>query len=97
MSRLKLIYTCTTELFFVASLGINQFCRVGLRYVCWFHDGNTQRLTDSGFMEKPGIEPATPGLQGIALIHYTTAASQYTTELFCGFLSINQFHRVGLR
>ena len=45
----------------------------------WFkicmHDGNTQRLTDSGFMEKPGIEPATPGLQGIALIHYTTGAS----------------------
>ena len=29
-----------------------------------------------GFMEKPGIEPATPGLQGIALIHYTTGASQ---------------------
>ena len=27
-----------------------------------------------GFMEKPGIEPATPGLQGIALIHYTTGA-----------------------
>ena len=26
-------------------------------------------------MEKPGIEPATPGLQGIALIHYTTVAS----------------------
>ena len=26
-------------------------------------------------MEKPGIEPATPGLQGIALIHYTTGAS----------------------
>ena len=30
-----------------------------------------------GFMEKPGIEPATPGLQGIALIHYTTEASIY--------------------
>ena len=28
------------------------------------------------FVEKPGIEPATPGLQGIALIHYTTGASQ---------------------
>ena len=28
-------------------------------------------------MEKPGIEPATPGLQGIALIHYT--------KTFCGF------------
>ena len=26
-------------------------------------------------MEKPGIEPATPGLQGIALIPYATAAS----------------------
>ena len=31
-----------------------------------------------GFMEKPGIEPATPGLQGIALIHYTTGASHNT-------------------
>ena len=26
-----------------------------------------QRLTVSGFMEKPGIKPATPGLQGIGL------------------------------
>ena len=32
-----------------------------------------------GFMEKPGIEPATPGLQGIALIHYTTGASRWKT------------------
>ena len=28
--------------------------------------------------EKPGIEPATPGLQGIALIHYTTGATAAT-------------------
>ena len=48
--------------------------------MCWFHNGNTQRLTESGFMEKPGIEPATPGLQGIALIHYTTAASHVDFE-----------------
>ena len=27
------------------------------------------------FLIKPGIEPTTPGLQGIALFHYTTAAS----------------------
>ena len=33
----------------------------------WFYGGF--------FMEKPGIETATPGLQGIALIHYTTGAS----------------------
>ena len=32
------------------------------KIVCWFYVGNTQRLTESGFMEKPGIEPATPGL-----------------------------------
>ena len=31
--------------------------------------------TKSGFMEKPGIKPATPGLQGIALVNYTTGAS----------------------
>ena len=34
--------------------------------------GTPEGSTESGFMEKPGIEPATPGLQGIALIHYTT-------------------------
>ena len=34
--------------------------------------GTPEGSTKSGFMEKPGIEPATPGLQGIALIHYTT-------------------------
>ena len=48
-------------------LGINQFRRVDLRFVCWFYDGNTQRLTESSFMEKLGIESATPGLQGICL------------------------------
>ena len=37
--------------------------------------GTPEGSTESGFMEKPGIEPATPGLQGIALIHYTTRAS----------------------
>ena len=37
--------------------------------------GTPEGSTESGFMEKPGIEPGTPGLQGIALIHYTTGAS----------------------
>ena len=35
--------------------------------------GTPEGSTESCFMEKPGFEPATPGLQGIALIHYTTA------------------------
>ena len=39
------------------------------------YDGNTQRLTEGGFMEKPGIEPATPGLQD-RFISFTTAASR---------------------
>ena len=39
--------------------------------------GTPEGSTESGFMEKPGIEPATPGLQGIALIHYTTGASLF--------------------
>ena len=55
---------------FVAFLGINQFRQLGVRFVYWFHDGNTQRITESGFMEKPGIEPASPGLQGIGLYLY---------------------------
>ena len=37
--------------------------------------GTPKGSTESGFMEKPVFEPATPGLQGIALIHYTTGAS----------------------
>ena len=62
--------------------------------LCFFfllYDRSTRRLTESGFMwfygfmEKPGIEPATPGLQGIALIHYTTGASVYKKKLFVAF------------
>ena len=51
--------------------------------------GTPEGSTESGFMEKPGIEPATPGLQGIALIHYTTGASQggffHKKKLFVAF------------
>ena len=30
--------------------------------VCVFYDWSTQRLTESGYMEKPEIEPTAPGL-----------------------------------
>ena len=50
--------------------------------------GTPEGSTESGFMEKPGIEPATPGLQGIALIHYTTGASLFAN---LGFLRNTQF------
>ena len=52
---------------FLAFLDSNQFHLVGLRFVCWFYVRNTQRLTESGFIEKPGIDPATPGLHDIGL------------------------------
>ena len=45
----------------------------------YYMTGTPEGSTESGFMEKPGIEPATPGLQGIALIHYTTGASSELT------------------
>ena len=50
-----------------------------------------------GFMEKPGIEHATPGLQGIALIHYTTGASRFQIINFLWLsLGRNQYRREGL-
>ena len=45
--------------------------------------GSLEGSTESGFMEKPGIKPATPGLQGIALIHYTTGASLGEAQTPC--------------
>ena len=42
----------------------------------YYMTGTPEGSNESGFMEKPGIKPATPGLQDIALIHYTMEASQ---------------------
>ena len=44
-------------------------------YMTGAPEGSPKVVLWGFFMEKPGIEPATPGLQGIALIHYTTGAS----------------------
>ena len=51
------------------------FFQFGLPTI-YYMTGTSEGSTESVFMEKPGIEPAIPGLQGIALIHYTTGASQ---------------------
>ena len=57
-------------------MGRNQYCAGRVYDLCvYYMTGTPEGSTESGFMEKPGIEPATPGLQGIALIHYTTGAS----------------------
>ena len=55
------------------SMGRNQYWAGRVYDLCvYYMTGPPEGSTESGFMEKPGIEPATPGLQGIALIHYTT-------------------------
>ena len=57
-------------------MGSNQYWAGRVYDLCvYYMTGTPEGSTESGFMEKPGIEPATPGLQGIALIHYTTGAS----------------------
>ena len=58
--------------------------------------GTPEGSTESGFMEKPGIEPATPGLQGIALIHYTTEAScPFSLNVSEVFFDINKIKHNG--
>ena len=57
------------------SMGRNQYWAGRVYDLCvYYMMGTPEGSTESGFMEKPGIEPATPGLQGIELIHYTTGA-----------------------
>ena len=57
-------------------MGRNQYWAGRVYDLCvYYMAGTPEGSTESGFMEKPGIEPATPGLQGIALIHYTTGVS----------------------
>ena len=57
-------------------MGRNQYWAGRVYDLCvYYMTGTPEGSTESGFMEKPGIEPATPGLKGIALIHYTTGAS----------------------
>ena len=52
----------TKKLFCGFSMGINQYWarRVYGLYV-YLMTGTPEGSTESGFMEKPGIEPATPG------------------------------------
>ena len=59
--------------------------------MCLLYDGSTRRLTESGFMwfygfmEKPGIEPATPGLQGIVFV----PRREWIVSLFSDYIYSN--------
>ena len=49
-------------------MGSNQYWAGRVYDLCvYFMTGTPEGSTESGFMEKPGIEPATPGLQDIGL------------------------------
>ena len=84
MSLMAIIKVCLTQTvkkkkktFCGFSMGRNQYWAGRVYDLCvYYMTGTPEGSTESGFMEKPGIEPTTPGLQGIALIHYTTGASQ---------------------
>ena len=65
-------------------MGRNQYWAGRVYDLCvHYMTGTPEGSTESGFMEKPGIEPATPGLQDIALIHYTTGASLTLERALC--------------
>ena len=65
------------------SIGRNQYWAGRVYDLCvYYMTGTPEGSTESGFMERPGIEPATPGLQVIALIHYTTGAT-FPCNLVC--------------
>ena len=56
-------------------MGRNQYWAGRVYDLCvYYMTGTPEGSTESGFIEKTGIQPATPGLQGIALIHYTTGS-----------------------
>ena len=71
-----MLYAKKKKTFCGFSMGRNQYWAGRVYDLCvYYMTGTPEGSTESGFMEKPGIEPATPDLQGIALIHYTTRAS----------------------
>ena len=63
-------------------MGRNQYWAGRVYDLCFYYmTGTPEGSTKSGFIEKPGIEPATPGTQGIALIHYTTGEFIWKTSI----------------
>ena len=64
-------------------MGRNRYWAGRVYDLCvYYMTGTPEGSTESGFMEKPGIEPATPGLQGIALTHYTTVVCRLQRSFY---------------
>ena len=62
-------------------MGRNQYWAGRFYDLCvYYMTGTPEGSTESGFMEKPGIEPATPGLQGIAHMPLTVSSNRFTAR-----------------
>ena len=57
------------------SMGNDQYLAGMVNVLCLSYDESILKAQPKVVLEKPGIEHVTPGLQGIALIHFTTVAS----------------------
>ena len=56
-------HICKKNTFCGFSMGRNQYWAGRVYDLCvYYMTGTPEGSTESGFMEKPGIEPATPGL-----------------------------------
>ena len=66
-SQIKGTGGCQYKNFFCGfSMGRNQYWAGRVYDLCvYYMTGTPEGSTESVFLEKPGIEPATPGLQGI--------------------------------
>ena len=71
------------------SMGSNQYWAGRVYDLCfYFMTGTPEGLNESGLMEKPGIEPAIPGLQDIGL----SPTPRRLHKTFSGFsMGSNQF------
>ena len=72
---------------FVAFLGINQFRRVGLRFVCWFYVGNTQRLTKGGFDVLAVVRPTR-----VYLLDFFCSCIQFYVLLIVLIFALSPFY-----
>ena len=78
LQGIALIHYTKKKTFCGFSMGRNQYWAWRVYELCvYYMTGTPEGSTESGFIKKPGVEPATPGLQGIALIHFTTGASHF--------------------
>ena len=63
--------------------------------MCLLYDGNSRGSTKIGFMEKPGIEPGTPGLQDIGIfptpgLLHKVMGNAFPEPLFSAFIMLTE-------